>query len=176
MKAYTLMAHKKAAGSAKNLRDSKPKYRGVKVYGGQPVKAGDIIIRQKGDTYKLGANVYKGRDFSIHAQTDGVVRFGKKNYTRFDGKIYLKTFVEVVASVADVTPKKETKTAAKTPAAKKETKTAATKEATVNVKVSKKDLSSKTVAELTDMAKGMDLTGYSGLKKAELVDLIAQAL
>jgi len=52
------MAHKKAAGSAKNLRDSNPKYRGVKLFGGQIAKAGNIIIRQKGSKYVPGENTY----------------------------------------------------------------------------------------------------------------------
>lgn len=98
---YTTMAHKKAAGSAKNLRDSNAKYRWVKVFGGQPVVAGNIIIRQKGDKYDLGDNTYKGRDFSIHASVDGVVAFKKRKVTRFDGRKYLKTVVEVVTSAAN---------------------------------------------------------------------------
>lgn len=167
------MAHKKAAGSAKNLKDSKPKYRGVKIYGGQPVKAGDIIIRQKGDTYKLGVNVYKGKDFSIHAKVDGMVRFGKKNYTRYDGKVYLRTFVEVVAQVTDVAPKKEVKA---TSAKKVTTKAIEEKAPATDRKLTKKELSSKTVAELKEIAQSMDLSGYSTLKKAELVDFIAKAL
>lgn len=89
------MAHKKAAGSAKNLRDSNAKYRWVKKFGGQPVVAGNIIIRQKGDKYALGENTYKGRDFSIHATVDGIVTFKKKNVLRFDGRRYLRTVVEV---------------------------------------------------------------------------------
>lgn len=96
---YTTMAHKKAAGSAKNLRDSNAKYRWVKKFGGQPVVAGNIIIRQKGDKYALGANTYKGKDFSIHATIDGIVAFSKKNVLRFDGRRYLKTVVEVTTEV-----------------------------------------------------------------------------
>ena len=89
------MAHKKAGGSAKNLRDSKPKYRGVKVFGGQKATAGDIIIRQKGSKYECGKNTYAGKDFSIHAAVDGTVSFSKKNFERFDGRRYLKTVVNV---------------------------------------------------------------------------------
>ena len=96
------MAHKKAAGSAKNLRDSQAKYRGVKIFGGQPAIAGSILIRQKGDVYEIGKNTYKGKDFSIHAKIDGVVTFRKKNFTRFDGRIYQKTIVEVLPAVAVV--------------------------------------------------------------------------
>jgi len=91
------MAHKKAAGSAKNLRDSQPKYRWVKIFGWQPATAGSIIIRQKWDKFKLWNNTYKGRDFSIHAKVDGVVAFKKTKVTRFDGRKYLKTFVEIIS-------------------------------------------------------------------------------
>ena len=89
------MAKKQAAGSAKNLRDSKPNYRGVKAFGWQTVKAGNIIIRQLGSKYKLGDNVYEGNDFSVHAALDGTVEFSKKNTMRFDGRRYLRTFVSV---------------------------------------------------------------------------------
>ncbi len=90
------MAHKKAAGSAKNLRDSNPKYRWVKLFWWQFAKAWNIIIRQKGDKYKLGKNVYMGRDFTIHAAIDGVVQFRKKKIVRFDWRKYLKTVVDVI--------------------------------------------------------------------------------
>jgi len=89
------MAHKKAGGSAKNLRDSKPKYRGVKVFGGQTATAGNIIIRQKWSKYECGKNTYEGKDFSIHAKIDGIVTFSKKKVGRFDGRKYLKTVVDI---------------------------------------------------------------------------------
>jgi large subunit ribosomal protein L27 len=89
------MAHKKAAGSAKNLRDSQAKYRGVKLFGGQKATAGNIIIRQKGSQYESGLNTYVAADFTIHALIDGVVVFKKKNFRRFDGRTYLKTVVAV---------------------------------------------------------------------------------
>lgn len=89
------MAHKKAGGAAKNLRDSKPKYRGVKIFGGQKTLAGNIIIRQKGSKYECGENTYEGADFSIHAECDGIVAFKTKKFTRFDGRKYIKTVVEV---------------------------------------------------------------------------------
>ena len=90
------MAHKKAAGSVKNLKDSQPKYRGVKVFGGQPVLAGNIIIRQKGSKYERGKNTYETADFSVHAAVDGVVAFRKKNFKKFNGRTYLKTVVDVL--------------------------------------------------------------------------------
>ena len=89
------MAHKKAGGSAKNLRDSNAKYRGVKLFGGQKVMAGNIILKQKGSKYECGKNTYLGNDFSIHAETDGVIAFKTKKFTRFDGRKYIKTVVEV---------------------------------------------------------------------------------
>jgi len=89
------MAHKKAGGSAKNLRDSKPKYRGVKVFWGQAATAGNIVIRQKGSKYECGKNTYLGSDFSVHAKVDGTVTFSKKKVVRFDGRKYLKTIVDI---------------------------------------------------------------------------------
>jgi large subunit ribosomal protein L27 len=73
------MAHKKGQGSSSNGRDSNPKYRGVKVYGGQVAKAGSIIIRQCGTKWQPGFNVGIGRDFTLFALKNGVVLFkGKK--------------------------------------------------------------------------------------------------
>lgn len=69
------MASKKAGGSTKNGRDSNPKYRGVKAYGNESVRAGNIIIRQVGTKVHPGANVGIGRDFTIYSKIDGVVRF-----------------------------------------------------------------------------------------------------
>ena len=90
------MAHKKAAGSAKNLRDSNPKYRGVKVFWWQSVVAWNIIIRQKWNKYEEWDNTYLAKDFSIHASIDGIVSFSKKNKLRFDWRRYLKTVVHVL--------------------------------------------------------------------------------
>ncbi len=89
------MAHKKAGWSAKNLRDSKPKYRWVKVFGWQKAVAGNIIIRQKGSKFEGGKNTFQGSDFTIHAKVDGTVVFSKKKVARFDGRKYLKTIVDI---------------------------------------------------------------------------------
>lgn len=89
------MAHKKAGWSAENLRDSNPKYRGVKVFWWQKATAGNIIIRQKWSKYECGKNTYLGSDFSVHAKIDGTVEFKKKKIARFDGRKYLKTIVDV---------------------------------------------------------------------------------
>ena len=73
------MAHKKGVGSTDNGRDSKSKRLGVKLFGGQTAKAGNIIIRQRGTKYHPGENVYMGKDYTIHAAVDGKVSF-KKSY------------------------------------------------------------------------------------------------
>ena len=73
------MAHKKGAGSTKNGRDSNSKRLGVKKFGGQIVKAGNIIIRQRGMKVKPGLNVGCGKDFTLFALTDGVVKFDHKD-------------------------------------------------------------------------------------------------
>jgi large subunit ribosomal protein L27 len=76
------MAHKKGAGSTKNGRDSNAQRLGVKCYHGHVVKAGSIIIRQRGSKYKIGQNVGIGRDFTLYALTNGSVQFKKlKNET-----------------------------------------------------------------------------------------------
>jgi large subunit ribosomal protein L27 len=69
------MAHKKGVGSSRNGRDSKPKYLGVKRYGGQIVSAGSIIVRQRGTRIHPGRNVGRGRDDTLFALADGVVEF-----------------------------------------------------------------------------------------------------
>ncbi len=72
------MAHKKGLGSTKNGRDSQSKRLGVKRYGGQVVKAGHILVRQRGTRFKPGKNVGMGRDFTLFALVDGVVEFQDK--------------------------------------------------------------------------------------------------
>ena len=71
------MAHKKAGGSTRNGRDSNPKYLGVKRYGGEVVTAGTIIVRQRGTKFHPGVNVGCGRDHTLFATTNGVVKFHK---------------------------------------------------------------------------------------------------
>jgi len=72
------MAHKKGQGSSRNGRDSNPQYRGVKVTGGQTVPAGSILVRQVGQTFQPGANVGVGKDFTLWAKVDGVVKFERR--------------------------------------------------------------------------------------------------
>jgi large subunit ribosomal protein L27 len=69
------MAHKKGVGSSRNGRDSNPQYLGVKRYGGQPVRAGGILVRQRGTTFHPGRNVGRGGDDTLFALVDGVVKF-----------------------------------------------------------------------------------------------------
>ena len=75
------MAHKKGAGSTKNGRNSKAKRLGVKRFGGETVCAGNILLRQRGMTVKPGINVGCGKDFTLFALTDGVVKFDHKDKT-----------------------------------------------------------------------------------------------
>lgn len=72
------MAHKKAGGSSRNGRDSNPKMLGVKVYGGQTISAGGIIVRQRGTKFHAGDNVGVGKDHTLFAKVDGKVEFREK--------------------------------------------------------------------------------------------------
>lgn len=92
------MAHKKAAGSTSNGRDSQAKRLGVKIFGGQVVRAGNIIIRQRGTSYHPGKNVGLGKDHTIFALTNGKVHFQQKQFTKYDGRVFKETLVNVVAS------------------------------------------------------------------------------
>ncbi len=92
------MATKKSAGSAKNLKDSQPKYLGVKRADGQIVKVGQVIVRQRGSKIEAGKNVKMAKDHTIFAMTDGVVSFRNMRKTRFDGQLVHKKAVDVVTS------------------------------------------------------------------------------
>jgi len=82
------MAHKKGVGSSRNGRDSKPKYLGVKRYGGEAVRAGNIIVRQRGTKMHPGTNVRRGRDDTLFALVDGVVKFEHLNKQRLKVSVY----------------------------------------------------------------------------------------
>ena len=155
------MAHKKAAGAAKNLRDSQPKYRGIKLFGGQKAVAWNIIVRQNGSKYECGANTYLASDFSIHAATDGIVMFKQKNFKRFDGRTYLKTVV-YVAPEAEV--KVEKKTPAKKAAPKAEEKVEAKEEAP---KAEKKAPAKKAAAPKKETAEKKPAAKKATAKKEE---------
>jgi large subunit ribosomal protein L27 len=85
------MAHKKGQGSSRNGRDSNPQYRGVKVFGGQEIRAGGIIIRQLGTKLHPGTNVKAGRDHTLFALIDGVVKFERYDKTRKCVSVYPAT-------------------------------------------------------------------------------------
>ena len=82
------MAHKKAGGSSKNGRDSNGQRRGVKRYGGQPVKAGNILVRQLGTRIHPGDNVGMGKDYTIFSKIDGVVAYERMGKTRKKVSVY----------------------------------------------------------------------------------------
>lgn len=90
------MAHRKAGGSAKNLRDSNPKYLGVKLSDGAPAKEGSIIVRQRGTKIEAGKNVGVGKDHTLFALKSGKISFKHKRKVKFDGKKVIKKVVHVV--------------------------------------------------------------------------------
>jgi len=92
------MATKKAGGTAKNLRDSNPKYLGVKRADGQIIKTGQIIVRQRGTKIAAGKNVAEGKDHTLFATTEGKVSFRTSRKTRFDGRVVSKKVVDVVTA------------------------------------------------------------------------------
>jgi large subunit ribosomal protein L27 len=89
------MAHRKAGGSAKNLKDSNPKYLGTKLYAGQIAKAGSIIIRQRGTKILPGLNVGVGKDHTLFALKPGTVSFSSKRKIKFDSTTTVKKVVNV---------------------------------------------------------------------------------
>ena len=91
------MAHRKAGGTAKNLRDSNPKYLGTKLYDGEQAQAGSVIIRQRGTKIMAGKNVSVGKDHTIFAKTAGTVKFGTKRKLGFDGRMKVMRSVSVEA-------------------------------------------------------------------------------
>jgi len=109
------MAHTKAKGTTKLGRDSESQRLGVKIFGGSPIKCGQIIIRQRGTLYMNGAGVGLGKDDTLFALRDGVVNYKKVRYTNFTGNKKMKQFVSVVPAVAKVKPvSKKEKTPTKT--------------------------------------------------------------
>ncbi len=90
------MAHRKAGGSAKNLRDSQPKFLGVKRADGQTVASGEIIVRQRGTKIEAGANVGVGKDHTLFALKDGKVQFSSKRKKGYNGQVSQKKIVSIV--------------------------------------------------------------------------------
>ena len=99
------MAHKKGVGSTDNGRDSKSKRLGVKIFGGQFAKAGNILVRQRGTKFHAGENVYMGKDFTLHAKLDGHVAFTKKRLDRTFVSILPDGEGQVLAAPAPVKEK-----------------------------------------------------------------------
>lgn len=90
------MAHRKAAGTAKNLRDSQPKYLGLKKGSGEEVIAGNILIRQRGTKFLAGKNVGVGKDHTLFALKPGKVTFTQKRQVKFDNTIKMKKVISVL--------------------------------------------------------------------------------
>lgn len=89
------MSHVKAGGTSKNNRDSQGQRLGVKLFGGQKVKTGQVIIRQTGMTKRPGNGTFISRNFTIHAAKDGIVTFGERRVRLFSGKTVKRTEVTV---------------------------------------------------------------------------------
>ncbi|MEA5618613.1 50S ribosomal protein L27 [Cronbergia sp. UHCC 0137] len=96
------MAHKKGTGSTRNGRDSNAQRLGVKKFGGQVVRAGNILIRQRGTKFHPGNNVGIGNDDTLFALIDGIVTFERKGKTRKKVSVYSPALVNEVAEVAEV--------------------------------------------------------------------------
>ncbi len=92
------MAHTKAGGTAHNLRDSNPKYLGVKRSDGQKVAIGEIIVRQRGTKILPGRKIGVGKDHTLFAMAEGVVRYRTTRKMNFDGRSYIRRIVDVVAA------------------------------------------------------------------------------
>ena len=89
------MSHVKAGGTSKNNRDSQGQRLGVKLFGGQEVKTGQVIVRQVGQTKRAGKGTFVSRNYTIHAAQDGVVKFQTRRVRRFSGKTVARTEVVV---------------------------------------------------------------------------------
>lgn len=92
------MAHRKAGGTASNLKDSNPQYLGTKLYAGQKAGAGAIIVRQRGTKIMAGTNVGVGKDHTLYALAAGVVSFTNKRKKNFDGTITTRKAAHVLAA------------------------------------------------------------------------------
>ena len=89
------MAHRKAGGSTQLGRDSISKRLGVKIFGGQKVQAGQIIVRQRGTKFRVGKNVKRAEDDTLFAMKNGIVKFNSKKIKLFTGKLVERKFVSV---------------------------------------------------------------------------------
>ncbi len=89
------MAHRKAGGTAKNLRDSNPQYLGIKLSDGQKAQRGSIVVRQRGTVIMAGNNIGLGKDHTLFALKDGTVKFSSRRKISFNGKTSVKKVVSV---------------------------------------------------------------------------------
>lgn len=89
------MSHVKAGGTAKNIHDSPGQRLGIKLFGGQKVKTGQVIVRQVGMTKRAGAGTMLSRNFTIHASHDGVVKYSQRKFRTFSGRTVPRTEVTV---------------------------------------------------------------------------------
>jgi len=90
------MATKKAGGTAKNLRDSNPKYLGIKLYDGQKAQAGSVLVRQRGTKILAGKNVMVGKDHTLFSVKEGMVKYGAARKTRYDSQTKKYKVVNVI--------------------------------------------------------------------------------
>ncbi len=89
------MAHKKAGGSAKNLTKRNPQFLGIKLYGGEAARSGNVIVRQRGTKFISGAKTQMGKDHTIFAVAEGKVAYRTIRKTRYDGRTVMRKVVEV---------------------------------------------------------------------------------
>lgn len=90
------MSHKKAGGSTSNVHDSNAQRLGVKRYAGEKVKSGNILVRQRGTKFFPGNNVMKGKDDTLFATIDGIVKFSQRKLKNFTGKLKKRQFINVI--------------------------------------------------------------------------------
>jgi large subunit ribosomal protein L27 len=167
------MAHKKGVGSSKNGRESESKRLGVKIYGGQFAKAGNILVRQRGTTHYPGSNVGMGRDHTLFALIDGTVVFKKKMKNR--SYVSVEPVVEVEVEVAEA-PVKKAETKAKTEVkeeVKVETPKAEKKEAPKAEAKSADNLTKLTGVgpKLAEILAEGGFTTYAGIAAASVEDI-----
>lgn len=89
------MAHTKSGGTTRNVRDSQPKYLGIKLFAGQIAKPGSILVRQRGTKFLAGKNVAAGKDDTLYATRSGIVKFSKKRKINFDSRKKILNVVSV---------------------------------------------------------------------------------
>ena len=165
------MAHKKGVGSSKNGRESESKRLGVKIYGGQLAKAGNILIRQRGTTHYPGENVGMGKDHTLFALVDGTVMFKKKMKNR--SYVSVLPTVEVDVAVAEVPEVKAPKAAIKPVV--KETKTETDVKAAETDDLKKIEGIGPKIAEIFNAAGINTFADLAGTSVEKLSEILADA-